>query len=54
MTLPRGQVWDLLRVGVKDDGSVIWDVEEDQVEGNKVDHHPQKDHRGPSEATVLA
>lgn len=52
--LPRGQVRDLLRVGVKDDRSVVWGVEEDQVEGNKVDHHPQKHHRGASEAIVLA
>lgn len=51
---PGRQVGAPLRAAAEDHGGVVRDVEEDQVEGHKVDHHPQEDHWGPSEATVLA
>lgn len=51
---PGRQVRVPLRAAAEDHGGIVRNVEEDQVEGHKVDHHPQEDHRGPSEATVLA
>jgi len=43
-----------LGAAVKDDGGVVRDVEEDQIDGDKVDEHSQEHHGGASEAVVLA
>lgn len=52
--LPGGQIRLPLGGGAEDDGRVVGRVEEDQVEGHEVDHHPQEDHRGAAEPVVLA
>lgn len=51
---PRGQIWSLKGGGFKDNGRIIWDVEEDQIGSDEMDNHPQEHHRGSSEAAVFA
>lgn len=52
--LPGSQIGLLLGGGAEDDRRVVGRVEEDQVEGHKMDDHSQEHHRGPSEPIVLA
>lgn len=52
--LPGSQERFALGGRAKDDGGVVRDVEEDQVDGDEVDDHPQEDHGGPPEAVVGA